>query len=154
MLPMTAIVLLALAGIGSLLHVVAAFRLAAFLRRCPAQNRSTPPLTFWRALKPRVPDLRAKLDALTTSSRPRLTARCSLPSWIHLAPHAVQNALRWGLTTMTIRGDSHTGHRAISPDSLLTPKAESRRPPSVAGPSVPGPFWTKTRWGCGMRSAW
>ena len=38
--------------------------------------------------------------------------RCSLPSWTHLVPQAVQNARRWGLTTITIRTDSQDGHRA------------------------------------------
>jgi hypothetical protein len=34
-----------------------------------------------------------------------LTPRCALPSWTHLDPQAVQNALRCGLTTITILTD-------------------------------------------------
>jgi hypothetical protein len=44
---------------------------------------------------------------------PGFTARCSLPSWSHLAPQAVQKARRSGLTTMTILTDLQTGHRDI-----------------------------------------
>jgi ceramide glucosyltransferase len=70
MLQLTATILLALAGVGCLLHCYAAFRLARFLRFRPPTSDAPAPMTFWRALKPGVPDLVEKLDALTRSTRP------------------------------------------------------------------------------------
>src|SRR4051812_14712588 len=66
-----ATVLLALAGAGCALQIFATARLARFLRgRAPVPGDGIPPVTFWRALKPSVPDLRSKLDALAASARP------------------------------------------------------------------------------------
>lgn len=70
MLLAIASILLALAGTGCVLHGLAIRRLARFLGRPELAQSSSAPLTFWRALKPGVPNLGAKLDALVSSSRP------------------------------------------------------------------------------------
>lgn len=69
MLLVFASILLALAGTGCLLHGLAIRRLTRFLSHPELPQSSTVPLTFWRALKPGVPDLESKLDALVSSSR-------------------------------------------------------------------------------------
>jgi hypothetical protein len=51
----------------------------------------------------------------------RWTARCSLPLWVHRAPHRVQNAGRCGLTTMTTRDDSQTGHLGMAASPIALP---------------------------------
>jgi ceramide glucosyltransferase len=62
--------MLGLAACGAALHIVAAIRLRKHLREPDeAEPADTPPLTLWRALKPGVPDLDAKLDALALASR-------------------------------------------------------------------------------------
>jgi ceramide glucosyltransferase len=67
----SALALLCLASAGAALHIVAVFRLRAhLLRKQGAANVATPPLTLWRAVKPGVPELDGKLDALVASSRP------------------------------------------------------------------------------------
>ena len=66
-----AAILLGGAALGVLLHFLALVRLRAHLRTPPRDIPSTtPPLTLWRAVKPEVPHLGAKLDALAQSSRP------------------------------------------------------------------------------------
>ncbi len=64
-----AIVCCALSLFGAALHMAAAVKLRAYLRARAAGDLLTPPLTLWRALKPGVPDLAGKLDALVRSSR-------------------------------------------------------------------------------------
>ena len=70
MLQITATVLLGLAGLGCVLHLYAAYRLARFLRVRPPTTPAPAPITFWRALKSGVPDLVEKLDAFARSTRP------------------------------------------------------------------------------------
>ena len=70
MLQITATILLALAGLGCVLHVCAIFRLARFLRAQPPIEDAPAPITFWRALKSGMPDLVEKLDAFARSTRP------------------------------------------------------------------------------------
>ena len=66
-----AIVALALAGCGPVLHAFAASRLDFHFRQAARdETADTPPLTLWRALKSGVPRLDAKLDALVQASRP------------------------------------------------------------------------------------
>ena len=69
MLQTTATILLALAGLGCVLHLYAAFRLARFLRVQPPGADAPAPITFWRALKSGVPELVEKLDAFVHSTR-------------------------------------------------------------------------------------
>jgi ceramide glucosyltransferase len=68
MLQIIATALLCLAGMGCALHVFATARLARFLRRVPRSIDSPPPLTFWRAVKPGLPDLEMQLDSLAAAS--------------------------------------------------------------------------------------
>src|SRR6266542_2083500 len=58
-------------------------------------------------------------EMLSGDGSSRWTARCSLPLWVHRAPHRVQNAGRRALTTMTTRADSQTGHLAWRPPVAL-----------------------------------
>ena len=61
---------LCIAATGAALHAVAAFRLCRHFRRKDGESADTPPLTLWRALKPGIPELDAKLNALVQASRP------------------------------------------------------------------------------------
>lgn len=66
-----AISMLGLAACGAALHGIAAIRLRRHLRGAgEAESSENPPLTLWRALKPGVPALGEKLDALALTSRP------------------------------------------------------------------------------------
>ena len=65
----TAIICYMLSLVGVALHITAAVKLRAHLRVRMAGDPPMPPLTLWRALKPGVPDLAGKLDALVRSSR-------------------------------------------------------------------------------------
>jgi len=61
---------LSLAACGAVLHGIAALRLRTHLRGAgETESTATPPLTLWRALKPGVPDLEGKLDALALAAR-------------------------------------------------------------------------------------
>lgn len=67
---MPATAMLGLAACGAVLHVIAAIRLRKHLRDPGGgESEAGPSLTLWRALKPGVPDLDAKLDALALTSR-------------------------------------------------------------------------------------
>ncbi len=65
----TASVCYVLSLVGAALHIAAAVKLRAHLRARTDGDPLTPPLTLWRALKPGVPGLVPKLDALVRSSR-------------------------------------------------------------------------------------
>src|SRR5262245_12438711 len=66
---MIAAVCAVLAAVGACLHVVAAIRLRRHLRGNVDAAEKTPPLTFWRAIKPGVPDLIGKLESIVRASR-------------------------------------------------------------------------------------
>jgi hypothetical protein len=62
--------MLGLAASGAALHGIAAVRLRKHLRGTEEiESAEPPPLTLWRALKPGVPDLDGKLEALLLASR-------------------------------------------------------------------------------------
>ena len=63
-----ATLLLCLAGVSCVLHVIALVRLRG--RNDAPSGDPGPALTFWRALKPGIPDFEGKLDALLAASRP------------------------------------------------------------------------------------
>ncbi|MEQ1854428.1 MAG: glycosyltransferase, partial [Chthoniobacteraceae bacterium] len=66
----SAIIALCLGAAGAVLHVIAAIRLRGHFRRAsPSQPGELPPLTLWRTVKPGVPELARKLDALVAASR-------------------------------------------------------------------------------------
>jgi ceramide glucosyltransferase len=69
LLLLLATILLCLTGASVVLHVIAAIRLRRFFATPSTSGEGGPALTLWRALKPGIPDLEGKLNALVASSR-------------------------------------------------------------------------------------